>query len=555
MAQLTDNHALLIYRVGPVLCCAPTQPVETLIQPPPLTRPPGSSDSHPGIFRHDGKLVRLTDLRQLFGVEQQDRTQPGRIIVCQLDGQYTGFLVDEIIDVIATPASGWGQISPSLSGGVFTRSLLLNDKIHLYAEFGKLQTVRNLGFLNPWIQQLKEEMLAEEKTPAQEMNIHAAMNSHTTATSPPAPAPVTMESGSVVTKPDTKSPRPPTIPCSQPSIQQDKKNAPPPTPATNHPVDMGNAAPAKKFVMQKTPHEADIKAKNSPANKRIQTATAIPPSPRPDTPHLVAQASQETTQYEGKTVSSMDKSKAGTGWLLTVILLISSGLIAAFIYLWPAQNTNPIAIATPRIPAMSYQQEKLATSESHVASESTPFAIIDKTPADKAPDAEPEKTRSPFIHKDSDRENSYRASIEHQSNEHGTNEVTIILIAPASDEVIRSNPDTQVAHEQRPDTRPEPVPNTATSEHSANKDGEQNQQQRDETTTIQEITEVLHTVVPGDTLWHIARRYIHNPFRYPELARLNKIRNPDLIYPGDRVRIIRIRQRQSAPIVTNLVTD
>ena len=51
-------------------------------------------------------------------------------------------------------------------------------------------------------------------------------------------------------------------------------------------------------------------------------------------------------------------------------------------------------------------------------------------------------------------------------------------------------------------------------------------------------TTVVHIVVKGDTLWHIAKRYINNPYRYPELARLSRIKNPDLIYPGDRVKII-----------------
>lgn len=49
---------------------------------------------------------------------------------------------------------------------------------------------------------------------------------------------------------------------------------------------------------------------------------------------------------------------------------------------------------------------------------------------------------------------------------------------------------------------------------------------------------IIHVVVKGDTLWHIAKRYIHNPFKYHELARLSKIRNPDLIYPGNKVIII-----------------
>ena len=50
--------------------------------------------------------------------------------------------------------------------------------------------------------------------------------------------------------------------------------------------------------------------------------------------------------------------------------------------------------------------------------------------------------------------------------------------------------------------------------------------------------QVIHIVVKGDTLWHIAKRYIKNPYKYPELARLSKIKNPDLIYPGNKVVII-----------------
>lgn len=46
-----------------------------------------------------------------------------------------------------------------------------------------------------------------------------------------------------------------------------------------------------------------------------------------------------------------------------------------------------------------------------------------------------------------------------------------------------------------------------------------------------------HEVKKGDTLWDIAEKYVKDPFRYPELAALSKIKNPDLIYPGDIVRI------------------
>ena len=49
---------------------------------------------------------------------------------------------------------------------------------------------------------------------------------------------------------------------------------------------------------------------------------------------------------------------------------------------------------------------------------------------------------------------------------------------------------------------------------------------------------ITHVIVKGDTLWAIAKRYVNNPYHYPELARLSKIQNPDRIYPGNKVKII-----------------
>jgi LysM repeat protein len=78
-------------------------------------------------------------------------------------------------------------------------------------------------------------------------------------------------------------------------------------------------------------------------------------------------------------------------------------------------------------------------------------------------------------------------------------------------------------------------------------------QQRDSTSA----PKVLHTVRRGDTLYEIARRYLGNGLRWPELFRANSkaIANANLIYPGQKLYMGADGKPTFSPDVASADTD
>lgn len=576
MATIDDNNALLLYRVGPVLCSSPCLTISAIIEPRTLTRPPGASSARPGIFKHANAIVSSLDLRYKFGVDEADWVVPGRTIVTQLDKGHVGFYVDEILDVISLPTSGWGQLPALLPRGIFSRTLLFKQHIYLYADFNDLQRIPDSGYLRTYIQQLLET--DQRKQPAQAATFaindsspttpnslaKATQRQHTVpgnAVKQPSPVATVNASASVMqtaqTRHDVTAERKPAV-----TLPTSIKKATSPQPATHTGAATPSnfAAHAKPANMQRTT-QADKSAsfRSTPTHTRttnIVTAQRAPVA-QIRSPNTVTPISADkppavhttTTREAGRPLAV----------LLMLVLLFGGSAIGLWYVLRDntrhASNavvtpitpdvtqlpvTKPTVITPPETAPVSTQRTLPPTPTAKQidnANDDQPQAIPAHAaiPATKAAAPPPPQKEAAKPDANTD---DYHASIE--QDQHG---LTIILDAPADDPVFtqpqatHNNATVIATTPAATETRIDTSSNTNTE--VSNADASPNSESATTQTAAPQSVEIIHIVVKGDTLWDIAKRYVNNPFRYPELARLSKIKNPDLIYPGNRVRIIK----------------
>ena len=622
--SLHDNDALLTYRVGPVLCCGPTLPVVTIIPPPALTQLPGTNIAEPGIFKHGSYIVSATDLRHRFGVKQENWNQPAKVIIAQHDDLTRGYFVDEIKDVISFPEKGWGQLPTHLPRGVFSRTLLLNDHIYLYAEFEKLSQLQGTGYLTDYIIHL-EKLEEEKKQTVTKSSTKSSIDKQTPSTLKTPEKQVHSNEDKINTPEinlsEKKSPSISSLNKDKTelpiikevssktgdSVVPDKSNNETSTSLSNKEIIKQNHSNSKitekisetieKEQIKKSPvnnptvankptsstikeiiktHKIDGRT-NSTESARIKNTIDSSPSQIAKESDIssVKELSSENRHNDKTVVNnkriSPDTAKDESSIFPVFIIFLFLLLIAAAIYFslnYSSEYTSGKSLdysvvnsanKDKKTLAQTYkgrtidnEADSLSTSDlitksdnqiSEEAITNKSISMIESNESSINTIPVDSRNEKPTLLTTKDTENEYHANIQQDNDT-----ITIELDGPLPPKINNTD---RISFEKSNSNNPsnssklenenKPTTNEISIVVESSESKILSKQISNTTKNIQKNTnsfEIVHIIVKGDTLWAIAKYYLLNPYRYPELAKLSKIHNPDLIYPGNRVRII-----------------
>jgi len=506
-----DADALLLYRVGPVYCCAPTLTVESVIMPPHLTHPPGSTTAEPGVFKTAQGIVKAVDLRKRFGVDKEDWLNPGRIIIIEVKGGFAGLWVDDIVDVIQFPQKGWAEVPAGIPKNVFSRTLMLNNVVQLYADFEKIYNFKETGYLRRHIENIKSQISKEEKS--SNTKDEAGINYSVDKTSDQ-----TSEDIHVL---DNDNDVEAELILNQGLLKSSEKSK----------LEDGADISHKKITSECLSRQDKKEKFNKFFEIESQSDFEINKENSFSCQHEVIGAIKENIgEVKGELIKSNIKINEENHGPLVLFVIMTAAIFAGFyLLLEMAPDSKDGSIDE----AINEQIDSARlVEELPVVKESVEYVLSQSIRNEKKANDVSEDNNS--FHADIKEDEEGLVIVLTQSGYVYDSVLALKVTGEKESSFEQGERDTAYSDDKLR------LLESHVSTESEIKKSENKTRIIKETKQSNEkvLKSIVHVVVKGDTLWHIAKRYINNPYRYPELARLSEIKNPDLIYPGNKVKII-----------------
>ncbi|PIE33061.1 chemotaxis protein CheW [candidate division KSB3 bacterium] len=126
--------------------------VQEIIRMQPITRVPNAPHFVEGVINLRGKVIPIVDLRKRLNVETDVDARKIRIIVVDVDGKITGFIVDAVSQVLRIPKHTIEPAPSIVIEGIDSEYITgvskLNDKLLILLDFNKILSRRERQELN-----------------------------------------------------------------------------------------------------------------------------------------------------------------------------------------------------------------------------------------------------------------------------------------------------------------------------------------------------------------------------------------------------------------------
>ena len=508
------QHSLVTFRVGSILCCAPCLYVKSIITPPAkFTKPPGTNKTSPGIFKHGAHIVKVIDLRQKFCVAEE--SEKGNLIIVIFNDESFAFWVDQIIDVFDFPSKGWSGLPAGIPKDAFIRTLVLNEKIHLYTEFEKLITIGELSYFKNHSQ--KKETTKED--PIIKQKVKKAINENPNKTTP---------SPSIEKKP---------VPTTNLAKAELK---------TNTVISNTKKTPHQEIkVTEKNTRQPNLLTKRKNNEEKINKVLINPTAPVKTTKEQQKTDDNKTLKPTIENITLTEEESSAHIFKIIFVLLIFLAAVALY-FLYPSGSDLTITqknkiVELEVIEDTAIDDETLENAIEITYPPMLPATTESKTEETVSNNIIPQvtETKKDTVEKINPHPEGIKKEIADKISPHleEIKKETTEKMSPNPEEIKKEAVDKITPHSEE-------IKKETTEKMSPNPEEIKKEEKKVviKVYTPQAVKKkikplIIHTVIKGDTLWAITKKYINNPFRYPELAALNKIKNPHRIYPGDQVQI------------------